>query len=406
MAKASRKRGLQVGVATIDITPPVGVYLNGYHCGPRLGPSTSLGHPLRAEAMVVRGSDGACWALLSADIIVYPRDMVLRVRDRIAAHTELKAEAVLMAACHPHSAPTLGCKCDSELDTYDQTFEDRIGQVVIDAYEALAPATLEAALTEAPDLAHNRRVVQPDGTVKNEWDDPEGRHTGYYDPSVMLLGVRRPNGKLDALVVNYGCHPVTLGPESTAISSDYVGYMKDALEAGGIAGTAIFALGGAGEINPRVCIHKGEQYPRQMGEKLAEIVAAAAGGLKKVRSEPVASSLQPFWITTRRQFQQQDGQRGPVVETEILVTRAGDIGMVSLPGELFSEYVAMMRKASPMPHTLVISEANGSLGYFPVDSALARKGGIEVDGRVAAGGVEKLFMDTAHKGFTAVTSAR
>ena len=108
MAKASRKRGLEVGVATIDITPPVGVHLNGYHSGPRLGPSTSLGHPLRAEAMVVRGSDGACWALLSADIIVYPRDMVLRVRDHIAAHTELKAEAVLMAACHPHSAPTLG----------------------------------------------------------------------------------------------------------------------------------------------------------------------------------------------------------------------------------------------------------------------------------------------------------
>ena len=224
----------------------------------------------------------------------------------------------------------------------------------------------------------NRRVLRPNGVWENEWKDYEGKHTGYFDPTVLLVAVRRPDGRRDALLVNYGCHPVVLGPSSMRISADYVGYMKDYLEARGAAGTAMFALAGGGNINPRICIMVGAEHPRRMGERLGQIVLDAAAKLYPVAAGPVRVARSEWKLLSKRDWGKGSGrEKSREITSEVQALRAGDLCFLAVPGELFSEYAAWFREASPLPLTAVVSIANDSLGYLPTDEAVPQ-GGHEV----------------------------
>ncbi|MBN2582489.1 MAG: neutral/alkaline non-lysosomal ceramidase N-terminal domain-containing protein [Planctomycetes bacterium] len=399
------KTSFQIGVATVDITPPLGVLLAGY--GPRKGTASEVGHPLRAEALVCRGDDGRAWALLTSDVIGYPYEMVQRIRREVAAQVPLKPEAILISGTHTHSGPSALSTYNEKLGdadhAYRREFEPKIVKVLVDAFKAARPGSFEVAWTKAPDLAHNRRVIDDSlGTCENVWLDEQGEHSGYFDPTVMVLAVRREDDRRDAMLVNYGCHPVTLGPRSLAISSDYPGYLKDALESERPGLTVMFALAGGGNINPRHCIQVGAEHPKQMGEALAGIVRGAVAKLKPLPGGPVVSSRQPWSFTSCREWPEASPRKkGRRLETEIQALRAGDLAVVSLPGELFSQYAAMLRKTSPVSATVVVSLANDSTGYLPVDEALPQ-GGHEVVHRSAAEGIEQSLMATAGKAFAGI----
>ncbi|MBN2582062.1 MAG: hypothetical protein JXL80_03270, partial [Planctomycetes bacterium] len=210
---------LLIGIASTDITPPVGVTLSGYT--PRL--STSVGHTLRAEALACRRGKDA-WVMITSDTIGYSRDDVADIRAGITKACGLPREAILVCATHTHSGPAtlFGGDNLSDMDRqYMADLKGKLADVAVAAFNAAEPGQLETAWAEAPTLSSNRRVQLPDGTWGNEWNDPDGKHPGYFDPTVMLIGARRPNGRLAALVVAYGCHPVTLGYDSYAISPDY-----------------------------------------------------------------------------------------------------------------------------------------------------------------------------------------
>lgn len=375
---AAAPEELLIGIATTDITPPLGVALAGY--GSRRDLADSVGHSLRAEAMVCRRG-GRAWALVTSDVIGYPHDLVGRVRSQIAGRTDLKEDAIAISATHTHSGPSALRTYHAELNPIDAEYraevEERLAQVVVDAASAAEPGCFEVAWTAAPDLGHNRRIIGDDGACRNEWEDHDGEHTGYFDPAVMLVAVRRPDGRGAALLVNYGCHPVTLGPSSSAISPDYVGYLKDDLEAGGDTEVAMFALAGAANVNPRVAIHVGAEYPAAMGQRLGEIVRAAVPKLETVASGSVASARVPWSYIARHDGPANTGRKkGSSVTTEIMALRAGDLALVTLPGELFTEYAARLREVSPFAATVVVSLANDSVGYLPTDEVIGQ-GGLE-----------------------------
>ncbi|NIA21017.1 MAG: hypothetical protein GWP05_03380 [Anaerolineaceae bacterium] len=395
----------EIGVATIDVTPPLGVLLAGY--GPRKGAASGVGHPLRAEALVCKGAEGA-WALVTSDVIGYPGEMVQRIREEVSAKVALAPEAILISATHTHSGPSALGTYRSKLGEIDhqyrKEFEPKIAQTIIEAFKAAAPGTFEVAWTEAADLAHNRRVIDADNKCENVWLDEEGQHTGYFDPAVMLVAVRREGGRRDALLVNYGCHPVTLGPRSLDISADYPGYMKDLIESQNPGLTAMFALAGAGDINPRLCIQVGPEYPQKMGRLLGRIVLEAMSELKALAVGPVASSRQPWSLVSKHDRPEDSGpKKGEPTVTEIMALRAGDLVLVGLPGELFSQYAAVLRKESPVPATVVVSLANDAAGYLPVDEAIPQGGHEVVHSEVAAlEGIEQSLIETAGQAFEAV----
>ena len=394
---------LNIGVAALDITPPPGVTLSGYK--PRT--AAALGHRLRAEALVCRGARGG-WALIAADVIGFPRPLTAAIRRAVRAAVGLPPAAVLVSATHTHSGPStiwFGGGAPSETDrAYLEPLPERLAGLVRSAWEAAGPGRFESASIAVPELGSNRRIQAPDGTWTNEWQDDEGRHPGFFDPTLLLAGVRRPDGALDALLVNYGVHPVVLGPGSLDISADYVGYLKDAIEASGAARTVLFALAGAGNINPRHCIQVGAEHPRRVGEALAARVRAALPSLAPLAAGAPRRRRAAWTFPRTQDTMPGKGSRsmkaGENVRSEIQALRAGDFAVIGIPGEVFSEFNAPLRAASPAKATVIASVANGYIGYLPTRAAMA-EGAYEA--RMApANNVETLLLEAAGHALAAI----
>jgi hypothetical protein len=372
---------MQIGIATTDITPPIGVTLWGYN--PRT--ADAVGHALRAEALACQGENGG-WLLLTADVGAFSWPLATRLREEIAGRTGLAPAAVMITGTHTHSGPHVTdalWREGSELESaYFRTLQERLVEMAVRAWASRRPGELVVGQATAPELGSNRRVQREDGTWTNAWSDPEGTHTGYFDATVDLLGVRRPDGTLDALLVNYGCHPVGFGSGSLAISGDYVSYLKDALEAAGATRTALFTVSGHANVDPRHCVQADPAVVRRLGEALAAIVREALPGLAPVGATRVAAALEPWQFSTtwdiggRMLIYFAHAGKGKPVSTAIGVLAAGSVALLGLPGETVSEYRAKFRQRSPFPHTFLISIANDFVGYLPTDEIL-RQGAYE-----------------------------
>lgn len=366
---------MQFGIASIDITPPVGVVLWGYI--PR--PSTWIEHPLRAEALACE-ANGHGWVLISADVGGFTRPLTDVIREDVAKLTGLSATEVMITATHTHSGPhvtdALWCERSEVESAYFVWLRTQLVAVAEKAWLSRTDGDLLHGRTTAPDLASNRRVQNLDGTWGNAFRDPEGKHTGYYDPTIDLLGIRRPDGSLEALMVNFGCHPVSYGSGNLGVSADYVGYMKDALEAMKIAKTVMFTVSGHGNIDPRNGVQNAQNVVRRMGEDLAGIVSQGIAELTRVSGTGVVALHEPWSFCTTWDL---DGRMaiyfphvtpGETVNTAISCVAAGDCVLLGLPGETVSEYRKKFGLRSPFGITLLISLANDCIGYLPTDEIL------------------------------------
>ncbi len=368
---------MQFGAATVDITPPLGVMLWGYD--PR--EANWVEHPLRAEVLACEAPNGA-WMLVGADVGAFSQPLTDAIRADVAACTGLPPEAIMLAATHTHSGPHVTDALWSERSPLEsQYFRDlraKLTRVAVNAWQARCPGELLHGRTAAPDLASNRRIQKEDGTWTNEWNDPEGRHTGYFDPTVELLGVRRPDGRLEALLVNFGCHPVCYNSRNHGISGDYVSYLKDALEKDGHAGTVLFTVSGHANIDPRECVQNDAAITRRVGEILAGIVRDALPTLRPVSGNAAACTRTPWTFTTtwnladRMSIYFPYNGPGKTVNTAITAIAAGDCALLGMPGEAVSEYRAAFSQNSPFGVTIMLSVVNDFIGYLPTDEILAQ----------------------------------
>ena len=58
-------------------------------------------------------------------------------------------------------------------------------------------------------------------------------------------------GTILATIVNYACHPTTLGGRNRLISPDYLGAMRETIETNTGLAPCLFLNGAAGELAPR-----------------------------------------------------------------------------------------------------------------------------------------------------------
>jgi hypothetical protein len=71
------------------------------------------------------------------------------------------------------------------------------------------------------------------------------------------------------------------------------------------------------------------------------------------------------------------GEVPPPVESEVQAWRFGELGLVTAPGEIFTEVGMAVKDGSPFADTFFLSCTNDSIGYVPVPEAYP-DGGYEV----------------------------
>jgi neutral ceramidase len=217
------KSELRAGVARSPITPPMGATLVGYPTPARL--AEHVRDPLYVTALVL--DDGReRVALLSCDLMAIHPDVVEEVRARSQQLCGIAPNCLLICCSHTHSGPpSYALPTSREVDRgYVAQLPEVLVRTIASAASELRPVQLRYGSAHA-DIGVNRREVRPDGRVVLGHNP-----TGPVDREVRVVTLEGPSGQAVAVLANYACHPVVLGPSSSAISADYVGRMREEVE--------------------------------------------------------------------------------------------------------------------------------------------------------------------------------
>ena len=270
----------RVGIAKVDVTPTTPVWLAGYR---GIREPDGVLHPLWAKAIAFEAADGGRAVLIASDFQGVPASMSDRVFARLASERGLDRSRVMFAYSHNHCSPRLG---DDLIDYYpvDPVQEavvarytaecvDACVKVVGDALVALAPATIRVGAGRAG-FAENRRDNK-EAEVPGLLDRGEPLR-GATDHAVPVLTVTRPDGRLDAVLFGYACHPTTLNFKTYC--GDYPGFAQLAIEKSHPGTTALFVNTCGADQNP---------LPRRSVELCERYGLMLAAGVEEALRQPM-----------------------------------------------------------------------------------------------------------------------
>lgn len=431
---------LEVGIATVDITPPVPWRMSGYFYE-RI--STGVKDPLQAKAVVLRQGDVSA-ALVFCDLVGMPRTVSQPAREAASRATGIPVENIAVAATHTHTGPLFygplrdefhrraveqhGADPQESLD-YPAKLAEGIAAAVKQAHASLAPAELSAGFATEGRLSFNRRYHMKDGSVRfnpGPLNPDIVRPAGPIDPQVGLVAISRPGGAPLAGLVAFALHLDTTG--GTEYSADYPRFLDERVRSAlGEDFITLFGAGTCGDINHNDVRTKEVRSSEAIGGLLGETVAQAlasdalapiAEPSLAVRSATVNAPLQtytPAEIAAAREVVGRIGKHkqsfleevkacsivalqdyeSPSLPLEVQAFRLGpEVALVTLPAEIFVELGLAIKAASPFRTTIVVELANDSLGYIPTKKAFAEGSYETVNSRVQPGVGESL-VETA-----------
>lgn len=277
----------KAGVAKAVITPDKPVWLAGY--GSKRAPDGKL-HDLWMKALALEDDAGRRVVLVTSDFQGVPKSMSDRVHPPLREKYGLERQDILITFSHNHCGPRLG---DDLVDYYPVEAEqvalveeyttemvERMVAMIGEALDRLAPAKLHTGQGTATFAVNRRNNVEADVPAMIVAGKPL---VGPVDHSVPVMTVTRPDGKLEAILFGYACHPTTLSFMTWC--GDYPGFAQLELEAKHPGATAMFVNTCGGDQNPlpRRRVELCERY----GHMLATAVELAL--LKPL--EPVSPGL-------------------------------------------------------------------------------------------------------------------
>lgn len=380
---------LTAGLARVEITPPVGFAMGGYAA--RQGPSTGVHDPLFATVLLLK-ADGVSVAIVSCDLRSFPSERIINL-----ARERKLADHVLIAVTHNHSGPMTweDKSWPSPRRSWFAETEDKILQAIEDASKKLFTARIAAGFGEIY-LGHNRRKVSADGKATMFWRNAERAPTSPIDPTVGVIRIEDETGKPRAVIVNYACHAVVLGPDNRQISADYPGYLRQRIEQALPGALCLFTQGGAGDINPYMDKQPVSENGFREAEKMAGALADEA--LKVTRKlKPQANASAKLQATAEvKEFRDRWDATKTVKAglTTLLINQ--NIAIVTVPGEPFVDLQISLRDKSEIENTFLFGytySAGGEwIGYVPTLKAATEGGyGAGYNTRIEVGAGEAMI---------------
>jgi hypothetical protein len=228
------------------------------------------------------------------------------------------------------------------------------------------------------------------------WRNAGKKPTSPVDPRVGVIRVDAA-GKPIAILVNYSCHPVVLGPDNLQYSADYPGAMSKVVEERFGNSVCFFLQGGCGDINPYFdkmeLQEDAVKLMHDAGKQLGDEVVRVCETIETKAPQPAAlkhrldvMSFKPRWDMEKVLAQLKDRMAPAVadryrrflslpLDCPVMTVLIGDdIALMGMPGEPFVEFAIDFRTRSPAANSFFVGYANGHLGYFPTIVAAVQGG--------------------------------
>jgi hypothetical protein len=432
---------LQAGFARVDITPELGVSIDGYYV-PRK--AERILDALEANCLVL-GCDAHKVVLLSLDNMGIVQKALLPMRQAISEATGLPLEAIYIHTTHTHTAGAITPKPENEKNL---KYRDAVTAKVVEAAQLaladLQPAKMGWAVGQAPNVAFVRRFRMKDGSVRT---NPGTNHPdivapiGDVDERVNVLRFDRESDSL--VLMNFGNHPDTVG--GCNISADWPGFARRSLEQA-IPGTkAILFNGAQGDVN-HINVHptggagndlardfddvdRGYGHARHIGRVIAGAVLQVYDKVCYTDVEQLRYLQKTVDIPSNipeekdmplaREYAQlhNAGKDSQIPYTGMMLTTVvaealrmlrlengpeafrlpmsgiaiGSVAMIGIAGEPFTGIGRALKKAPGWDLVLPTCSTNGFEGYFPMMDAYD-EGGYEARSSNFKAGVAELLI--------------
>jgi|TARA_Y100000310_G_scaffold343927_2_gene453975 hypothetical protein len=384
---------------TVDITPDLSRYdvrLHGY--GARGSKHAEGVHdPIHAKILLLERGDTRA-AIVTTDILQIDATLRQDTAER-AALTGLTRENLVMTASHSHSAP-------AALEPRMQALPSRFNWFVAEYYEAcvskivaglkeaearLVPARCASARTNLVGTVRNRRV--PGYSYDSRaFTTPVGAGE-VIDDELAVVHFVDDDDAVIATLVNLAGHGTVLGSDNMLISADWPGTMQRGVEQQ-LGGVCLFANGAEGNVAPDCGAGVlGFDEVDEFGGRIASHVTALMQELSPltpthfaIRSATLA--LPPFTLSEESPYVRGRLSRQEALDLianrypgqiEMTFIRLGDVGMVTIPGEMLTELSVDFKQraaAKGIRLPLILGLANDSVAYIPSPQEYA-KGGYE-----------------------------
>ena len=439
----------RVGIARRRLCVPEGIHARSWgRSNEQDLPGTH--RPLFATVLSVAGEDSSePLFLVSLDLGWWRRlSDEWRLRAPLLERLDLDPSRLLICMNHTHSGPTCSVSLEDKpggdkVAPFLQQLEQSIFEACIEAQDRATPATL-AWNTGGCSLAANRDLPDPDSE-----DAAPARTLCGFNPrtpadDTLLVGrVTDIEGRVIATIVNYACHPTTLGWTNRTQSPDWIGAMREMVETHTEGAPCLFLQGASGELAPReqyvsdpsVADKNGRQVgyavlstlegmlpPGQALRYDAVVESGAALAIWKYATHQAPKRLQslvvkiPIKIKENLPSQAQLRKRlatdldsvlterlerqlhlreslgdAAWFELPIWVWQLGDSIVVAQLNEAYSDLQTELRQRYPELAIIVVNLANGSCGYLPRDAAYDRETYQVLQTPFARGSLEQLI---------------
>lgn len=418
---------LMAGAARVDITPPLGTFINGDFF---IHYATHIHDPLFAKALVLQ-QDEVTIALVVVDICVMPKDIVDAIKVQVEQQTGIPANHVLIASTHTHAAGSIESVYLAAADLlYINKLPPLVVAAVNKACKALQPAQLGFGQVDVPEHLRCRRYYldksfSPLNPVTGETDEVktnpfgnEGLIKGSVnapDPQVSFLAVKGNDGEWISILANYCLHYVGDWPNGT-ISADYFGVFSEQLRLQLSAAddfVGMMSNGTSGDINIWDFTGSGN-YPKEdfkksafIGNDIAAKVVAAIQNIEWESNPSLAVAYEDLMLSLRKPnpdtlekakeivtqscFEKVEmdeaGLKSIYAREQVLLNElpsqmplpaqvfkigSGMIG--GLGAEIFTSTGLWLKSKAPTKKYFTIGLANANLGYLPPAKEIERGG--------------------------------
>lgn len=414
----------RIGTARATVTPPVGVYSRTWGSAQH-DVAEGVHRPALASCLVFQtlAGDGEL-IFITLDSCCADDGEVAAIRAAVLKQFGLKPEQLMLHPSHSHSLPVLTRRmADRAGGALLASYLDGLTPICIDLVEQARQSLAEGVVSWAYGrcgLAFNRDAVDP-----ASGRDICGLNLAETADDTLLVGrIADGNGRVRATIVNYACHPVSLGGRNRLLSPDYIGAMREVVERDTGGAMCVFMHGASGDLTPRRSYEAKAEVADQNGRELGYAALSVLSGMfppgQQLQYQGVEESGTPLgiWRLTPRadvstrlsgrflttQFpllpfpsreeletqlatateryaierlerslarRAQVGD-GPNSDFHFTVWRIGEAFLVSTPAECYSKFQIDLRREFSDTTVAVLNLSDGTTTYLPEPESFGR----------------------------------
>ena len=414
----------RIGMARKVITPPVGVYSRTWGSA-KHDVAEGVHRPIFASCLIFQTlGEGLELIFIALDSCVADDHEISKLRAMILARFGLKPEQLMIHPSHSHSLPVLTRRhADRAGGKLLASYLDGLPAICIELIEQARETRQEGLVSWAYgrcSLAFNRDAVDP-ATGR----DICGLNLAEKADDTVLVGrVTDMAGLHRATIVNYACHPVSLGGGNRLLSPDYIGAMREVVEKETGGAMCVFMHGASGDLTPRRSYEAKTEVADQNGKELGYAALSTLSAMfpagqqlqyqgieesgtplgiwRLVPKPSVSTQLSGQVVTTkfpllefpsRQELEAQLAaateryaierlerslarrkQVGDGTESDFHFTvwRIGEAFLVSTPAECYSQFQIDLRRKFPDTTVAVLNLSDGTTTYLPKPESFKR----------------------------------